>query len=116
MRSALMRDLAILRNDYAHNGGIASSKQKKCQRLKWFEPGQRMQPLQHHYQELFEECEIERVALASAPNAYKTNKVELRGNVPLDIVDSFRSTTAALGVGTDEALAAAVAGWCESNE
>ncbi|MAU82990.1 MAG: hypothetical protein CME34_14175 [Gordonia sp.] len=116
VRSTLMRDLGFMRNDYAHNRGIASSKQKKCKRLKWFEPGERMQPLQRHYQELFEEFETEREALAAAPAPYKTNKVELKGNVPQELADSFNSVAAELGVGNDEALAAAVAAWCESNE
>lgn len=116
VRSTLMRDLGFMRNDYAHNRGIAGSKQKKCRRLKWFEPGQRMQPLQRHYQELFEEFEKEREALATAPAPYKTNNVELKGNVPQDLVDGFNAVAAELGVGNDEALAAAVAAWCESNE
>lgn len=116
VRSTLMRDLGFMRNDYAHNRGIASSKQKKCKRLKWFEPGQRMQPLQEHYQQLFEEFEKEREALAAAPAPYKSNKVELRGNVPQELVDSFNAVAAELSVGNDEALAAAVAAWCEANE
>ena len=117
VRSTLMRDLGYMRNDYAHNRGIASSKQKKkCKRLKWFEPGQRMQPLQQHYQQLFEEFEKEREALAAAPAPYTTNNVQLSGNVPQDLVDSFNTVAAGLGVGNDEALAAAVAAWCESNE
>lgn len=114
--STLMRDLGFMRNDYAHNRGVAGSKQKKCKRLKWFEPGQRMQPLQRHYQELFEEFEKEREALAAAPAPYKTNKVELKGNVAQDLKDSFNGIAAELGVGNDEALAAAVAAWCEANE
>ncbi|MCK0440316.1 hypothetical protein MUG78_12865 [Gordonia alkaliphila] len=116
VRSTLMRELGFMRNDYAHNRGIASSKQKKCRRLKWFEPRQRMQPLQRHYQELFEEFEKEREALAAAPAPYKTNSAELKGNVPQELVDSFNEVAAELGVGNDEALAAAVAAWCESNE
>ncbi len=116
VRSTLMRDLGFMRNDYAHNRGIASRKQKKCKRLKWFEPGQRMQPLQRHYQELFEEFEKEREALAAAPAPYKTNNVPLSGNVPQELVDSFNGVAAELGVGNDEALSAAVAAWCEANE
>lgn len=116
VRSALMRDLGFMRNDYAHNRGIASSKQKKCRRLKWFKPGDRMQPLQRHYQELLEAFESERDTLAAAPAPFKTNSVEVKGNVPQELVDTFNSIAAELGVGNDEALAAAVAVWCESNE
>ena len=75
-----------------------------------------MQPLQRHYQELFEEFEKEREALAAAPAPYKTNNVPLSGNVPQELVDSFNGVAAELGVGNDEALAAAVAAWCEANE
>lgn len=117
VRSTLMRDLGFMRNDYAHNRGIAGSKQKKkCKRLKWFEPGQRMQPLQQHYQQLFEEFEKEREALAAAPVPYETNNVQLSGSVPQELVDSFNAVAAELSVGNDEALAAAVAAWCEANE
>ncbi|OLT44005.1 hypothetical protein BJF87_24225 [Gordonia sp. CNJ-863] len=116
VRSTLMRDLGFMRNDYAHNRGIASSKQKRCKRLKWFEPGDRMQPLQRHYQELFEELEREREALAAAPAPYVSNSVELKGRVPQELVDSFNSVAAAAGIGNDEALASAIAAWCESNE
>ncbi len=116
VRSTLMRDLGFMRNDYAHNRGIASSKQKRCKRLKWFEPGGRMQPLQRHYQELFEEFEKERDILAAAPAPYVSNSVELKGNVPQELADSFNSVAAEAGVGNDEALAAAVAAWCEANE
>ncbi|MGX1770151.1 hypothetical protein ACWIE7_17895 [Dietzia sp. NPDC055343] len=116
VRSSLMRDLGYMRNDFAHNRGIASSKQKKCKRLNWFQPGERMQPLQRHYEQLFNEFENEREILVQAPALYKTNKVELKGNVPQDLVDIFNDVAAERGIGNDEALAAALAAWCEANE
>lgn len=116
VRSTLMRDLGYMRNDFAHNRGIASSKQKRCKRLKWFQPGERMQPLQNHYEQLFNEFEKERKTLSQAPALYTTNKVELRGHVPQDLADSFNGVAAEQGIGNDEALAAALAAWCEANE
>ncbi len=111
-----MRDLGFMRNDYAHNRGIASSKQKRCRRLKWFAPGQRMQPLQRHYRELFEEFEEGARGTRRGTGAVQDEQRTLNGNVPQELVDSFNAVAAELGVGNDEALAAAVAAWCESNE
>lgn len=114
--STLMRDLGLMRNDFAHNRGIAGTKQKRCNRLPWFQPGDAMQPKQRDYEQLLAEFETEREVLTRAPKPYKTNRVELKGQVPQDVIDRFSETSKTLGIGSDEALEMALAEWLERND
>ena len=116
VRSKLMQDLNFMRNDYAHNRGIAGSRQKRCKRLKWFTPGDRMQPLQADYAQLLREFEDERPVFTTAPAPTKTSTVELKGHAPQDLVDRFTAVAKAQGLGNDEALQAALLAWSDAND
>ncbi|ALG84507.1 hypothetical protein [Gordonia phthalatica] len=114
--SELMRDLGFMRNDYVHKRGIASSKQGRCKRLKWFSKGDNMQPRHEHYQQLFEEFEREREAFTTKPKPVKTSKVELKAQVPQVVADRFSAIAGELGLTDGEALGAAVDAWCDAHE
>ncbi len=115
IRSTLMQDLNYMRNDFAHNRGIASERQKRCKRLKWFSTGDRMQPMQRHYMQLLEEFATERSVFMTPPKLYKNNRVEVKGHVPQDLVDRYNEIMKARGNGVDEVLEAALSMWVEAN-
>lgn len=116
IKSTLMRDLGYMRNDYAHNRGIGTKKQARCKRLPWFKPGQEMQPMQRHYEQLFAEFEKERAVFVAAPEPIATNRIEFKGHLPQDLVDRFNAAVAKEERGPDEVLENALNDWLTANE
>lgn len=116
IKSETMHDLRLMRNDFAHHRGIASKKQRKCKKLKWFAENERMRPLQEHYQQLFEALEAERSKLVEAPPPLQVHNNQLCGNVDKELVDAFESLATKKGLHRDSALAEAVSQWCALNE
>ncbi len=114
--STLMRDLGYMRNDFAHNRGIATSKHKRCKRLPWFQQGQPMQPTQENYRQLFDEFAAERAAFTQAPKPIRSNQVELKSRLPQDLIDGFNAAAKERGLTSDTALEMAVSAWLCAEE
>lgn len=114
--STLMRDLGYMRNDFAHNRGIATSKHKRCKRLPWFQQGQPMQPTQENYSQLLHEFAAERAVFTQAPKPTRSNQVELKGRLPQDLIDGFNTAAKKRGLTSDAALEIAVSAWLCAEE
>ena len=115
--SELFADLNKMRQDYVHNRGLASGKQAKNKRLKWFEQSDLMIPTSANYEQLFGELQSELALLAEPPTPKEApTRTSLKGQVPVDIRKLFEQTAAAAGLGIDAALEDALTEWIHARK
>jgi hypothetical protein len=112
--SELFADLNKMRQDYVHNRGLATAKQAKNKRLRWFEQGDLMIPTSGNYEQLFKELQSELRTLAQTPVPKdKSSRTAVKGQVPVDLRSLFEQHAAAAGLGPDAALEEALTRWIE---
>lgn len=109
--SPFFGDLAKVRNDYIHNGGIAKRSTANCSILNWFSEGEQMFLTSAMYNDVLEKWPWEELLRQPAPSADSRN--QFPGRAPLSLIDTVQRTAVADGVKPDQVIEEALQLWLQ---
>jgi hypothetical protein len=107
-------DLAKVRNDYIHNGGIAKRSTANCQILSWFGDGEQMFLTSAMYNDVVGKWPWDELLRQPAPSTDSRN--QFSGKAPLSLIDVVQRAAAADGVKPDQVIEEALQLWLQRDE
>jgi hypothetical protein len=107
-------DLAKIRNDYIHNGGVAKRSTANCQILSWFNEGEQMYLTSAMYNDVVEKWPWDE--LLRQPTPSPESRTQFSGKAPLPLIDVVQRAAAAEGVKPDEVIEEALQLWLQRDE
>lgn len=107
-------DLAKIRNDYIHNGGIAKRSTANCPILNWFDEGEQMFLTSAMYNDAIGKWPWDELLRQPAPSTDSRN--QFPGRAPLSLIETVQRAAAADGVKPDQVIEDALQLWLQRDE
>lgn len=104
-------ELAKIRNDFIHNGGVAKRATANCETLSWFSEGEQMFLTPAMYLDVVRSLPWDQLIKQPPPSQDARNQYP--GRAPVTLIDAVQRAAAADGVKPDNVLEAALQLWLE---
>lgn len=107
-------EIAKIRNDFIHNGGVAKRATANCQTLDWFNEGEQMFLTPAMYVDVVQSWPWDELLHEPAPSQDSRNQYP--GRAPITLIDAVQRAAAADGVKPDDVLEQALQLWLQRSD
>jgi hypothetical protein len=107
-------ELAKIRNDFIHNGGVAKRATANCQTLGWLNEGEQMFLTPAMYIDVVRSWPWDE--LLHEPGPCRDSRNQYPGRAPVTLIDAVHRSAAADGVKPDDVLEEALQLWLQRSD